>query len=777
MPTLDVAIDVMKAKYGADQFDSAIRKMQRGAESLDKGLSKTDAGFLGLGKTVDGLAKRLTGLAAVYSIERFVKSSVQEMMKFETGLARVSLMLDEQSMRYLPKYRDELQNMSKQYGADTEVLSKGLHDVLQAGIGASKALDVLNTAEMMATAEMSDTSTAVDVLTTVMNSYGMSANQALKVSDILFATMNNGRVTLNDLAASLGQVTSLAAMLGVPIEEVGAAIATMTRSGVSAQNAMMTLKGIFTTLLSPTEEETKAAQKYGLELNTNTLRTTGLTGVIKLLQNASGDQLAQIFSNTRGLNGLATMTKHADDLTAAFAHTTDSAGETLKAFNVIAGTTAFQLSKMGQEWKNLKLIVGEKIEPAISPTFKALGESIPWTVDQFYRVAGASAAVSAKVDKIAASLLSLMPGAGGAAEKFRLLGEAYSGLSDDIAKTMARPKIFGPMIDDATRATRRLRSEQNDLMLSMIAMGGTWEDWKKIVSEPVLIKSVMLSDKEIAASKEARKEANQLVEELKNERGILFLTDDERERSIKLTQLEAVVKKDLTGESAKLVEEYKNELEKLQDAKELKRLVATVTDSVGALVETPLAAILDSTKSFGGRIKDELRSLTASILTMMYEQMITNPVKKWATNLLMGGAGGGAGGLASLIDLFAGGGGGNTFANQMAVFGAPAEKGIVMNKSGLLEHFDLGGVVNRPTVFPMANGMGLMAEKESEAVMPLSRDKSGRLGVRMEGSQSESSLKIVNVLDKSVFEDYLSSGAGERVIINIIRRNPDQIGG
>ena len=44
-----------------------------------------------------------------------------------------------------------------------------------------------------------------------------------------------------------------------------------------------------------------------------------------------------------------------------------------------------------------------------------------------------------------------------------------------------------------------------------------------------------------------------------------------------------------------------------------------------------------------------------------------------------------------------------------------------------------GGVIDEPTVFPMANGMGLMGEAGPEAIMPLSRDSSGRLGVAAAG--------------------------------------------
>lgn len=44
-----------------------------------------------------------------------------------------------------------------------------------------------------------------------------------------------------------------------------------------------------------------------------------------------------------------------------------------------------------------------------------------------------------------------------------------------------------------------------------------------------------------------------------------------------------------------------------------------------------------------------------------------------------------------------------------------------------------GGIIDEPTVFPMANGMGLMGEAGPEAIMPLSRDSSGRLGVAASG--------------------------------------------
>ena len=44
-----------------------------------------------------------------------------------------------------------------------------------------------------------------------------------------------------------------------------------------------------------------------------------------------------------------------------------------------------------------------------------------------------------------------------------------------------------------------------------------------------------------------------------------------------------------------------------------------------------------------------------------------------------------------------------------------------------------GGIVNKPTIFPFATGIGLMGEAGSEAILPLKRGRSGNLGVEATG--------------------------------------------
>lgn len=53
---------------------------------------------------------------------------------------------------------------------------------------------------------------------------------------------------------------------------------------------------------------------------------------------------------------------------------------------------------------------------------------------------------------------------------------------------------------------------------------------------------------------------------------------------------------------------------------------------------------------------------------------------------------------------------------------------------GSVVPFGKGGVVNQPTIFPMAQGAGVMGEAGTEGILPLTRTSNGDLGVKAEGA-------------------------------------------
>ena len=87
--------------------------------------------------------------------------------------------------------------------------------------------------------------------------------------------------------------------------------------------------------------------------------------------------------------------------------------------------------------------------------------------------------------------------------------------------------------------------------------------------------------------------------------------------------------------------------------------------------------------------------------------------------------------------------------------------------------FARGGVVDRPTLFPMANGMGLIGEAGPEAVLPLRRGRGGKLGVEASGGRGGS----ISFGDITISRDLFAMSEEEQaraiapVLIRALRTN------
>ncbi len=300
--------------------------------------------------------------------------SVKSFTKFGEQLANVSTMLDDQTMNYLPAYAKALKKLAVEFGEGTETLSKGLYDILSASVAPAKALDVLTTSVKAAKAGMTDTGVAADAITTVLNSYGMAAEEAGKVSDILFATVKRGKTTFAQLAPAIGMVASIASTAGLSFEEVGAALATMTRAGLRTRIAVTALRATVNSFIKPTDDAIEAVKAFGFALNSTTLSTIGLTGVMQKLRDASAEQLASIFPNIRALAGIAAMARQADKQMSDLKLMFNATGLTQKAYNKMTGTLIHSLRQMWQAIKVAAMTIGSTLEPYI----KRASDAVSW---------------------------------------------------------------------------------------------------------------------------------------------------------------------------------------------------------------------------------------------------------------------------------------------------------------------------------------------------------------------------------------------------------------
>jgi hypothetical protein len=209
-----------------------------------------------------GIAKMLTPgfgkLIALFAGFQVIRSMVRHAHDFRIAMAEVSTIVDTSavSMEVLTRGVREL---AKAHGAHEQVVAKGLYQAISAGVEAgAKSLIFLERASELAIAGVADTEQAVDVLTTVLNAYGLQVEQATRVSDVLFKTVELGKTTIPELAQNLGQAIPFAATLGTTLEEVAAIMATVTKGGINTAEAATGIKSVMAALINPVQDAADA---------------------------------------------------------------------------------------------------------------------------------------------------------------------------------------------------------------------------------------------------------------------------------------------------------------------------------------------------------------------------------------------------------------------------------------------------------------------------------------------------------------------------------------
>ena len=173
--------------------------------------------------------------------------------------------------------------------------------------------------------------------------------------------------------------------------------------------------------------------------------------------------------------------------------------------------------------------------------------------------------------------------------------------------------------------------------------------------------------------------------------------------------------------------------------------------------------------SFSSTLNDMLwgSETTFESIAESFAKMVTQMmIQKYAIEKMFGSDGGSGWFGIALKAVGSALGGGVSGPSHVGVGGTTAfgmAQGGVLEGGNLLP-FAKGGVVSLPTVFPMAQGAGLMGEAGPEAVMPLKRTSSGDLGVVSSGEGGGTTI-VINAIDSKSFADVVKRNPGSIVTV------------
>lgn len=381
LDTSQYATGLKKATRMAETFALTMRGVGSNiagwGSGINSAVSSISSGLKSAGSALT-MGVTLPLVAASVAVGALGVNAVQTGAKFDTQMKNIQS-ISKQTDGEIQMLGNEFLRMSENINVTTDSatkLAEGFYFIQSSGFAGADGMEVLRVSTKAATAGLSNTETAGKAIISTLNAYGLSARDAEHVSDVLFKTVDLGVLTFDDLANQLGDVVNTGATVGVSIETIGAALAQMTRKGVSTSESVTALNQLMLQFISPSEKMKKATEELGLGkgfLSLDTLRSMGLEGALQALVGADPDALLKVFGdNVRALKGALTLGgENMPGFTDMLNQMGNVAGRTSDAF----ATQTKSLEAYGKNIKNifesLKISFAQKFGPGLT---KAMGK-------------------------------------------------------------------------------------------------------------------------------------------------------------------------------------------------------------------------------------------------------------------------------------------------------------------------------------------------------------------------------------------------------------------
>ncbi|KYM66489.1 tail tape measure protein [Fusobacterium necrophorum subsp. funduliforme] len=302
---------------------------------------------------------------AVTAIVAYTTIAGKQFADLESNIKKVETISDDS----FKKISKEVRNMAMASGTSSKELAGALYEIVSAVGDVPEKYKILEYSNKLAIAGFTDTTTAVDVLTTILNGYGMEMSEVNRVSDILIQTQNKGKIVVSELAQYMRPIISTAKLAKVSLEELAGAMATMTANGVKAPEASTYLKNMMNELIKTGTDADKAFKKiYGKSfLQFKEQGGTLQEALISLNESAkkSGMTLIDVFSSIRSSSGALVLANNMDKFIDSLKAMENASGTTDKAFQKMMNTFTQKFKQVKEILKEFGLRIFETIAPQI----------------------------------------------------------------------------------------------------------------------------------------------------------------------------------------------------------------------------------------------------------------------------------------------------------------------------------------------------------------------------------------------------------------------------
>lgn len=409
---------------------STLDNIRAGAENVSAAMSKVSEGL-------ETAAQKTAAISAAAAAVLGV--SAVSAAKYEDAIAKVATIADESTMS-IDDMSAAIMGLSDDTGIAASELADAVYNAISAGQDTADAVSFVERATRLARAGFTETGDALDVLTTIMNAYGLEASEVENVSDTLIQTQNLGKTTVAELASAMGKVIPTAASFGVSLDQLGAAYAVITANGVRTREATTYMNALFNELgKSSTGLAKTLADRTGKSFAELTEEGKSVADILAILKEAADDQgvaFNDLFSSSEAAKaGLILLGDSADTFNDTLGKMRSATGSTDKAFGKLE-TTSYGITKTLNLLKNTGIEMGETLLEIAAPSLEALSDIVRNVRDS---VAGMDDKTKKLIVSVGLAAAALSPALG----LLSKLSGAVSAVSSAVSTLIANPVVAG----------------------------------------------------------------------------------------------------------------------------------------------------------------------------------------------------------------------------------------------------------------------------------------------------------------------------------------------
>ena len=376
----------------------ALQAINNKQQEIKASIASTKTQLAGTIGTITAVA------AAVYA------GPVKSAQDYEAAMAKVGTIADTQAVP-LEKMSGQIMTLSNQTGIAATAIADDVYNAISAGQSTADAVNFVTNSTKLAKAGFAESSQTLDVLTTILNAYGKSADEVGAVSDMLIQIQNKGKVTVAELSSVMGKIIPTANANGVSLEQLGAGYAIMTSKGIAAAETTTYMNSMLNELgKSGTSADKLLRSTTGSSFKELMASGKSLGDVLGILQQAaeeSGKSLSDVFGSAEaGKAAVSLLSNGVDGFNESVQGMIDSVGATDAAFAQMENTTEAKMAKAKNSIANLGIVLGQNLLPIVGQ----LADKVAVAVTKISEFAQANPKVVQTVLKVVAGLAALKVG-------------------------------------------------------------------------------------------------------------------------------------------------------------------------------------------------------------------------------------------------------------------------------------------------------------------------------------------------------------------------------